>query len=104
MNLARTLFIAAIVAFLWHHKAENSEPSKLSGYYEMDGPSPKFSMKFIDDHQVQVYHGGNLAGSCTYKIKGNNVEVEHKCGPWIMEIQGDILYKKDHGWRFRLQR
>ena len=111
MNLVRFLFIASIAALLWHHKAaENPRSSKLSGYYETgDIPiSPKFALKFIDDHQVQIYADGKIIGSaetnCTYKIEGNNVAVKHECGTWNMEIQGDVLYKNDDGWRFRLRK
>ena len=110
MNLVRFLFIASIVAFVWHHKMDNSAPSKVSGYYETeDNPiSPKFALKFIGDHQVQIYADGKIVGpaetNCTYKIKGNRVAVKHECGTWNMEIQGDVLYKEDDGWRFRLRK
>jgi len=65
--------------------------------------SPRFSLKFLDERQVQMYGDGKVWGPmCTYEISGDDLVLTHACGVWHMEIKGDVLYQEEYGWHFHL--
>ena len=102
MNLVRFLFIASIVAFLWHHRPDKSAPSQLTGCYEESETNPRLTLRFIGPYQVQFCPDGYPdQPPDTYKIIGNTVKIDTPCGIMVLEMQGDTLYYAEHDWRFR---
>ena len=113
MRFTRFIFILCIAAFVREHKLWRRDPSEIKGptemhgYYEEDPTTinVRFSLRFIDDHKVEMYGNGEVWGPmCTYTIKQNNVVLEHACGTMFLEIQGDVLYDKADDRRYRLRR
>ena len=62
------IFILCIAAFLREHKlwrrdaSEIKGPTEMHGYYEEDPTTinVRFSLRFIDDHQVEMYGNGKV--------------------------------------------
>lgn len=87
----------------------DTDGKSVSGTYlmdEKDNGATRLSLKFMDDHNVQMLGANNEPwgknnGMCTYTQKGNIVLLKHACGVMHLQISGDTLYEDEHGFTYR---